>query len=85
MKSNKFERIPLLVVILALGILAVGAQSAGAQSSPPALPMASATLSARDYGGTFQFDMREMVINSTTNIGLSTNVSAIVIWMLAVP
>lgn len=65
MKSNKFERISLLVVILALGLLASGAQPVRAQSSQPALPTASVNLSPGEYIGTFQFDVREMVVIST--------------------
>lgn len=72
MKSLK--RILLLVVILALGILAPGAQSARAQSSPPAQPMASVALSPGDYLGTFQFDMREIVMVSSTETSLLVNV-----------
>jgi hypothetical protein len=67
LKSNKLERISLLVVILALGILVSGPQPALAQSSPPALPIANAAMSPGDYVGAFQFDMREMDYSSTTN------------------
>ncbi len=72
MKSLK--RILLLVVILALGILAPGAQPAQAQSSQPALLTTSVTLSPGEYIGTFQFDVREMFVNSTPGL-LTVNIN----------
>jgi hypothetical protein len=72
MKSLK--RILLLVVILALGILAPGAQLVRAQSSQPALLTTSVNLSPGEYIGTFQFDVREMFVNSTPGL-LTVNIN----------